>query len=124
MVTKAKGRLASYGNRASVVPGDVTDLRYPDGHFDVIFNFAVIHHVPDWRAALREIARVLAPGGRFFSQDHDVANHDWLSRHLFRHPADRFTNADFLKQLGIVELKVLGVDDQPEQLLVAARKEG
>jgi hypothetical protein len=71
---------------------------------------------------LGEIARVLAPGGRFFSQDHDVANHDWLSRQLFRHPPDRFTNAEFLDQLAVAELEVLGVDDQPGQLLVAARK--
>jgi ubiquinone/menaquinone biosynthesis C-methylase UbiE len=122
MVEKAKTRLAGYGDRVSIVTGDVTDLPYPDGNLDAVFNFAVLHHVPDWRAALREIARVLAPGGHFFSQDHDVANHDRVSRHLFRHPPDRFTNAEFLEQLGTMELKVLGADNQPGQLLVAATK--
>jgi ubiquinone/menaquinone biosynthesis C-methylase UbiE len=122
MVARAHRRLAVYGDRASVATGDVTGLRQPDGHLDAVFNFAVLHHVSDWRAALGEIARVLAPGGRFFSQDHDVANHDWLSRHLFRHPPDRFTNAEFLEQLAVVELDVVGVDDQPGQLLVVAMK--
>jgi SAM-dependent methyltransferase len=124
MVARAQGRLAGYGGRASVGTGDVTDLQFPVGHFDAVFNFAVLHHVPDWQSGLGEIARVLAPGGRFFSQDHDVANHDWLSRQLFRHPPDRFTNAEFLDQLAVAELEVLGVNDQPGQLLVAACKRG
>ena len=102
--------------------GDVTKLAYKDGEFDAVFNFAVLHHVPDWRAGLKEIARVLAVGGRLFSQDHDVANHDWLSRHLFEHPPDRFTNAQFLDQVSKVGLHVIEVDDQPGQMLLAALK--
>jgi len=30
-----------------------------------VFDFAILHHVEDWRAALADIARVLRPGGRF-----------------------------------------------------------
>ena len=122
MVAKARSRLAPYGSRASVSVGDVTHLDYPDAHFAAAFNFAVLHHVPDWRAGLAEIDRVLAPGGRLFSQDHDVANHDWVARHLFVHPPDRFSNAQFLEQLTACGLDVLGVEDQPAQLLVVARK--
>lgn len=122
MVDRATRRLADYGERVGLATGDVTDLPYRDGEFDAVFNFAVLHHVPDWRAGLREIARVLAAGGRLFSQDHDVANHDWLSRHLFVHPPNRFTNIEFLDQLLNVGLVVIEVDDQPGQLLVSALK--
>jgi ubiquinone/menaquinone biosynthesis C-methylase UbiE len=122
MVAKARRRLASYGTRASVTIGDVTHLDHPDGRFAAVFNFAVLHHVPDWRRGLAEVARVLAPGGRLFSQDHDVANHDWLSRQLFVHPPDRFSNTDFLEQLDACGLDVLGADDQPAQLVLVARK--
>ena len=66
---------------------------------------------------------MLPTGGRFFSQDHDVANHDLLSRHLFEHPSDRFTNAEFLNQLLDVGLRVIEVDDQPGQLLFSALKD-
>jgi ubiquinone/menaquinone biosynthesis C-methylase UbiE len=104
------------------VEGNVTNLRFDDGAFDAVFNFAVLHHVPDWKTGLREIARVLRVGGRLFSQDHDVANHDWLSRHLFVHPADRFSNVDFLDQMTRVGLCPLEMEDRPEQLLVAAIK--
>jgi ubiquinone/menaquinone biosynthesis C-methylase UbiE len=122
MVVRARRRLVPYGLRASVAEGDVTALEQPDGSVDAVFNFAVLHHVPDWRAGLREVARVLAPGGRFFSQDHDVANHDRLSRRLFRHPPDRFTNAELLAEMEAVGLAPIGIEDRPEQLLVVARK--
>jgi ubiquinone/menaquinone biosynthesis C-methylase UbiE len=123
MVRRASGRLAQYGFQVTVVEGDVTNLPYEAETFDAVFNFAVLHHVPDWKAGLQEVARVLKVGGRLYSQDHDVANHDWLSRHLFTHPPDRFTNADFLNQLASVGLIPLAVEDRPGQLLVAALKE-
>jgi ubiquinone/menaquinone biosynthesis C-methylase UbiE len=122
MIHRARGRLAEYGNRVTVATGDITDLPYENGSFDVVFNFAVLHHVLDWRTGLLEIARVLRVEGRLFSQDHDVANHDWLSRHLFVHPPDRFTNVDFLDQVANVGLQTLAIDDTPGQLLVAALK--
>ena len=40
------------------------DLPFPDGHFDGVFMNEVFEHVTDEKATLREVARVLAPGGR------------------------------------------------------------
>lgn len=37
---------------------------YPDDHFDAIAMLEVIEHVPDERATLTEVARILAPGGK------------------------------------------------------------
>jgi ubiquinone/menaquinone biosynthesis C-methylase UbiE len=122
MVQRASGRLAEYGTRVTVAEGDVTRLPFEDETFDAAFNFAVLHHVADWKAGLQEIARVLKVGGRLFSQDHDVANHDWLSRHLFVHPPDRFTNDDFLGQVTNVGLRPLEMENRPAQLLVTALK--
>jgi SAM-dependent methyltransferase len=42
---------------------DVTDFAYADDSFDVIFCNHVLEHVPDDRAALSELFRVLRPGG-------------------------------------------------------------
>ncbi|MBI2390372.1 MAG: class I SAM-dependent methyltransferase [Deltaproteobacteria bacterium] len=48
---------------AEVRVGDITKIDEPDGAFDAVFLFGILHHVPAWRAALVELARVLTPGG-------------------------------------------------------------
>src|SRR5581483_1576550 len=39
-------------------------LDFPDETFDVVYSHGVLHHTPDIQAALREVHRVLKPGGR------------------------------------------------------------
>lgn len=48
---------------APFVLGDGCVLPFRDGAFGGVHLGRVIHHVPDWRAALAESARVLAAGG-------------------------------------------------------------
>lgn len=50
----------------NIVPtrGDARELPYPDGSFDAAFIVVVLGEVPDKDAALRELRRVLKPGGR------------------------------------------------------------
>jgi SAM-dependent methyltransferase len=43
---------------------DLTRLTYPDASFDLILTSETLEHVPDLGAALAEVLRVLAPGGR------------------------------------------------------------
>ena len=57
------------------IPVEVSDagaeaLPFPDGAFDTVVSTLVLCTVPDQRAALREIRRVLRPGGRLLFIEH------------------------------------------------------
>jgi len=55
------------GDRAAVREGDATALAVTDGSYDAVFSYHVLHHAEAWRDVVREAARVLRPGGRFYS---------------------------------------------------------
>jgi ubiquinone/menaquinone biosynthesis C-methylase UbiE len=59
-------RRATDAGLGNVAPtqGDARSLPYPDGSFDGAFLVTVLGEIPDQDAALRELARVLRPGGR------------------------------------------------------------
>ena len=44
---------------------DAERIPYEDNTFDLVVGHAVLHHIPDVELALREVIRVLRPGGRF-----------------------------------------------------------
>lgn len=70
------------------IQGDAMDLPFPAAHFDgVIVGFG-LRNVGDLEIALREVARVLKPGGRFVSLDLGKPR-NWL----VRQSADRIQNA-------------------------------
>jgi len=53
-----------WGERVRLVEGDAQALAYPEHSFDGVMMAFGIRNVPDRRAALREMHRVLKPGGR------------------------------------------------------------
>lgn len=60
MVSRAQRRVPG----AEVTVGSAEELPFPDGYFTVVVNVLSFHHWADREAGLREILRVLAPGGR------------------------------------------------------------
>ena len=42
---------------------DAERLDFPDNTFDIVYSHGVLHHTPDTAAAVREVHRVLRPGG-------------------------------------------------------------
>jgi SAM-dependent methyltransferase len=62
MLRRARKRLKS--DRVSYAVADLTRLPYADGCFDAIVCGWVLEHLPDPRLGLRELARVLQPGGK------------------------------------------------------------
>lgn len=102
MIQRARRRLVHYPEgRVLLGVGDATKLPQPDGSFDAVFDFGIIHHVPDWRAAVAEIRRVLRPGGLFFFEEVTRQALDrWFSRSFLEHPReDRFSAEELLAEL-------------------------
>src|SRR5262245_21040419 len=62
MLHRARARLGN--GRVSHSVADLTRLPYADAAFDAIVCGWVLEHLPDPRLGLRELARVLAPGGK------------------------------------------------------------
>lgn len=80
---------------------DALNLPHPDGVFDAIFGFGVLHHVPDWQGALSEIGRVLKPGGVYFLEElYPALYQNFITKHILLHPAEnRFGSADLKRAL-------------------------
>lgn len=60
---------AGLSDRISLQLCDSKQLPFIDGRFDAVISNSIIHHIPDPADCLREMARVLAPGGLLFVRD-------------------------------------------------------
>ena len=61
MVEAGRARVA--GPACHLEVGDITCLRFSSGFFDAALSMGVLEYLPDYRPALRELHRVLKPGG-------------------------------------------------------------
>ncbi len=61
---------------------DAETLPYDDDTFDLVIGHAVLHHIPDLDQAMREVLRVLKPGGRFVFAGEPTAKGDVIARKL------------------------------------------
>jgi ubiquinone/menaquinone biosynthesis C-methylase UbiE len=63
---------------------DAESIPYADATFDLVVGHAVLHHIPDVELAMREVLRVLKPGGRFVFAGEPTTVGDWYARRLGR----------------------------------------
>jgi ubiquinone/menaquinone biosynthesis C-methylase UbiE len=63
---------------------DAESIPYPDASMDLVVGHAVLHHIPDVEGALREVMRVLKPGGRFVFAGEPTRHGDFVARRLSR----------------------------------------
>ncbi len=67
-LTQIAAHTASQRFARNNLPGQFTvadagHLPFPDNHFDYVYSFGVLHHAADTALTIREVHRVLKPGG-------------------------------------------------------------
>lgn len=62
-IAYARRHLAAQGLASRIEVGDAESLPFPDASFDIVYSWGVLHHSPDTPQAVREVHRVLKPGG-------------------------------------------------------------
>jgi len=63
-VELARKHFELLGLRGEFRTADAENLDFADESFDLVYSHGVLHHTPDTAGAVREIHRVLKPGGR------------------------------------------------------------
>jgi ArsR family transcriptional regulator len=127
MLAYARSKLAKAGlTRAQVRLGDIYSLALPDGVADAVIMHQVLHFVSEPALAIREAARVLAPGGRLLIVDFAPHGLEFL-REDFAHDRLGFAPAQvtqWMKDAGLAPIaqRDLAPDerkDGPEKLTVS-----
>jgi SAM-dependent methyltransferase len=120
MIKKARSTVSSNNDaRISFCLGTAEHLPFADAYFDAVFGFGFLHHVPDWRRGLSEVARVLKSEGKYYLEEYYPSLYqNWITKFLLVHPdSDRFDSSDLREaftdtDLALVhtfELKRLGI---------------
>lgn len=77
MLEVAKKNLSQFDN-VEYHEADGASLPFPEESLDAVFANMYLHHTTDPLAAIREMIRVLRPGGRLVITDMDEHSYAWL----------------------------------------------
>lgn len=81
MLEVAKKNLSSFSN-IEYHEADGSNLPFPEESLDAVFANMYLHHTTDPLAAIREMLRVLRPGGRLVITDMDEHAYPWLKKEM------------------------------------------
>ena len=103
MVERAKRKEQGLKN-ARFLQGDAAQLPFIDSTFDLVVDFGIIHHIPNWREALAELHRILMIDGELFFEELPVET--WERgigkplKRLLEHPYEEmFRQHEFVSEL-------------------------
>ncbi|HYP24710.1 MAG TPA: class I SAM-dependent methyltransferase, partial [Actinomycetota bacterium] len=94
--------VAKAGGAAPVVGGDATRLPFRDRSFGAAFAVHVLHLIPSWKVAVRELLRVVEPGGVL------LVSQGWWGLLAYLDVIEAYTEA------AGIELRHVGLNDEAE----------
>ncbi len=109
MIARARKKASKAGVDVTFTSGGVEGLPIPDDHFDAVLSTLMLHHLPRTarEQCVREIRRVLKPGGRVLAVDFGGPTGDRRSfiDHFHRH--GRVDVHDIVKLLSEAGLEII-----------------
>jgi ubiquinone/menaquinone biosynthesis C-methylase UbiE len=95
--------------KAKISIGDITNIKFPSEMFDAVFIFTVLHHIPEYPLALKEISRILKPGGVLLIDELNKRLLNFFDKFLgVKHPEEsRFEWPELLKAMDDADLITL-----------------
>jgi ArsR family transcriptional regulator len=100
MLNIARGEVAKAGlSQCELRHGDIFGTRLPDGAADLVVVHQVLHYLADPAAAVREAARLVAPGGKLIIVDFAPHNLEYL-REAHQHRRLGFSDPEIARWLG------------------------
>ena len=125
MLSAARGHLQSRGAaNVDFVAGDAASLPFSDGAFDIVTCRTAAHHFPDVGAFVRQIHRVLRPGGSLLLQD--ILGHDDAAANAFILEVERRRDPSHVRSYRMSEwkafLRAAGLTVMDEHLIWKIRE--
>jgi ubiquinone/menaquinone biosynthesis C-methylase UbiE len=93
---------------------DASKLSFSSNTFDAIFDFGIIHHIPNWRDCISELNRVLRPGGEAILEELSTDTFQTLPGRIWKvvldHPYDEmFSRTEFVEVLVTAGFTIGGI---------------
>ena len=79
-------------------------LPFKDNSFDIVATYSVLHHIPDYLLAVREMIRVTKKGGITYI-DHEVNNNRWYPNPLLREYYNKSKRSKIEKSMALIKRK-------------------
>ena len=88
-------------NNINYLNAGATFLPFHPQTFDAIFGFGFLLHVLEWQKSIKEIARVLRPGGTYYMEElYPEVYQNMVTRRLLVHPeTNRFDSLDLINAI-------------------------
>ena len=107
MLTQAKKNLSSFSNPQFHL-AEGREIPLPKNSQDAVFANMYLHHAPDPLATIKEMTRILKPGGRLIISDLDSHNHTWMREEMADEwlGFERSQILEWFQQAGLVNIYI------------------